>query len=445
MYNEETTFIIEELVRKKVFLFPESNEKYNDIIYESVNQSANILIKTDALYHDLEHTTLVTLCGQDIFLGKKILEGNLSIEDWIHYTIALLFHDVGYVRDILNDDFESNQIINISGDTIKIPPNSTDAYLTPYHVERSQIFLRERNWNECVDVDLICDFVKNTVFPIPKDRVLRNLDAKEIELSDLVTAADLIGQLADPSYYRKIPALYYEFEETGANLKLGYSTPLDLKTSYPAFFYNYVQPHISKALNYLNITTEGQSWTANLNYHVFCEEHRAILSEEGIALLQIISEKMSEEGDFDDALHFILMKICEFQKWPVGHAYIRTGELQKYEMEATNIWHIDKHSEAIDNFMQVTSTTDFASGKGLPGRVLASGNAAWIENVSTDPNFPRASLAQNIGVKGAFAFPVTDTHGVRYVLEFYSLKTEHPDIPTLSFMSQIGYEISKHL
>ena len=114
MYNEETTFIIEELVRKKVFLFPESNEKYNDIIYESVNQSANILIKTDALYHDLEHTTLVTLCGQDIFLGKKILEGNLSIEDWIHYTIALLFHDVGYFRDILNDDFESNQIINTS-------------------------------------------------------------------------------------------------------------------------------------------------------------------------------------------------------------------------------------------------------------------------------------------------------------------------------------------
>ena len=88
---------------------------------------------------------------------------------------------------------------------------------------------------------------------------------------------------------------------------------------------------------------------------------------------------------------------------------------------------------------------DFAEGIGLPGRVLKSGNAAWIEDVTTDPNFPRAQLAKDIGVRGAFAFPVIDTDGVSYVLEFYSLNVEQPDAPTLSFMSQIGYEISKYL
>ena len=65
--------------------------------------------------------------------------------------------------------------------------------------------------------------------------------------------------------------------------------------------------------------------------------------------------------------------------------------------------------------------------------------------MSIDPNFPRAKLAQDIGVKGAFAFPITDKVGVRYILEFYSLNVEKPDAPTLSFMSQIGYEISKYL
>ena len=138
MYIEETTFIIEELVKKKNLLFPGSNNKYVGLIHDSVHRCANVLKNTDALYHDFEHTALVTFCGQDIFVGKKVLDGGLSVEDWIHYTIALLYHDVGYVRNILRDDFESTQIINASGDTIEIPPNSTDAYLTPYHVERSK-------------------------------------------------------------------------------------------------------------------------------------------------------------------------------------------------------------------------------------------------------------------------------------------------------------------
>ena len=96
---------------------------------------------------------------------------------------------------------------------------------------RSQLFLRERNWTENVDLDLICDCIKNTEFPVPKNRLLENNDTKTIELSNLVMSADLIGQLADPGYYRKIPALYYEFEETGANLRLGYGGPADLKKS----------------------------------------------------------------------------------------------------------------------------------------------------------------------------------------------------------------------
>ena len=445
MYIEETTFIVQELIRKKNLLFPQSNHKYVGLIHDSVSRCASVLRNTDALYHNLEHTALVTLCGQDIFVGKKVLDGGLSIEDWIHYTIALLFHDVGYVRNILRDDFESNQVVNASGDTIEIPPNSTDAYLTPYHVERSQIFLKENNWSDDINVDLICEFIKNTMFPVPTDRVLRNIDAKQSELSELVIAADLIGQLADPSYYRKIPALYYEFKETGANIKLGYNVPMDVKKSYPAFFYNYVQPKIFNALTYLNTTNEGQFWAINLNYHVFCEEHRSILSSEGIMLLEIISKKMSDSRNFEDTLSFILGKICKFQKWPVGHAYYRNEESQQHEMAPTNIWHIDAKTKAIENFVQVTSTTNFRIGRGLPGRVLESGKAEWIQDVSTDSNFPRARLAQDIGVKGAFAFPITDKVGVRYVLEFYSLNVEKPDASTLSFMSQIGYEISKYL
>jgi hypothetical protein len=90
----------------------------------------------------------------------------------------------------------------------------------------------------------------------------------------LVRAADLIGQLADPNYLRKLPALYYEFQETGVNKHLGYGSPLDLRRNYPQFYWNMVNSYIQDGLRYLRVTQEGKQWIANLYAHVFSSEHK---------------------------------------------------------------------------------------------------------------------------------------------------------------------------
>ncbi len=86
-------------------------------------------------------------------------------------------------------------------------------------------------------------------------------------------AADLIGQMADPFYHRKINALYFEFAETGMAEELGYNSPADLADKYPDFFWTRVQPLIGPALGYLELTTEGKQWIAALNSNVFQVEH----------------------------------------------------------------------------------------------------------------------------------------------------------------------------
>ena len=53
---------------------------------------------TDALYHDVEHTLMVTLVGQQIIRGRLLSEA-LTPEDWLHYTCALLVHDIGCRAD----------------------------------------------------------------------------------------------------------------------------------------------------------------------------------------------------------------------------------------------------------------------------------------------------------------------------------------------------------
>ena len=86
-------------------------------------------------------------------------------------------------------------------------------------------------------------------------------------------AADLIGQLADPFYPRKLNALFYEFEEIGCNTRLGYASPADVADKYPRFFWSKVEPFIGDALGYLELTVEGRQWIANLYCNVFEIEH----------------------------------------------------------------------------------------------------------------------------------------------------------------------------
>ena len=93
----------------------------------------------------------------------------------------------------------------------------------------------------------------------------------------LVRAADLIGQLADINYARKMPALFAEFKETGMAEKLGYRSAAELRAGFPGFFKNVVTPYIGDALRYLRVTQEGKEWIARLYAHAFAEEQQNAL------------------------------------------------------------------------------------------------------------------------------------------------------------------------
>ena len=68
---------IQKLEGKRQEIMPQSPPEYLHILTDAVHTSMNVISRSDALYHDVEHTCMVTLCGQEIFAGKKILEGEL--------------------------------------------------------------------------------------------------------------------------------------------------------------------------------------------------------------------------------------------------------------------------------------------------------------------------------------------------------------------------------
>jgi hypothetical protein len=223
---------------------------------------------SDALYHNVEHTMLVTLAGHDILRGRA-LHARMLPADYAHLIIACLTHDIGYVRGVVPGDEDDSYVINSTGDKIKLPRGASDAALMPHHVDRSKLFIMERiQGSELLDATRIARAVEGTRFPTTMPAEVEEID----EEAALLRAADLIGQLGDPHYIRKANALFYEFEETGLNRQLGYESPADLVHKYPQFYWNCVAPYVQTAIKYLQITASGRQWVANLYSNVFRAE-----------------------------------------------------------------------------------------------------------------------------------------------------------------------------
>lgn len=250
------------------------NPEYATFLDAGARLIVERLSTSDALYHNAEHTVLVTLVGQDILRGK-LLHKPVSPSDWLHFVTALLCHDIGYVRGVCSADTMESVVIDESGKRYSIPRGASDAILAPFHVNRGKIFVKERlAADNDLDTERIATAIELTRFPVPE-----NSDHKETHTeAALVRAADLIGQMADPYYLRKLNALYYEFLETDSADKLGLKSPADLVEHYPRFFWSSVEPYIGEALRYLQATSEGRQWIANLNNHVFAAEHNLISS-----------------------------------------------------------------------------------------------------------------------------------------------------------------------
>lgn len=238
-------------------------------ITAAVRLALERIATSDAPYHDVDHTVMVTLVGTDILRGRQI-QGPLSPDDWLHMTVALLCHDVGYVRGACRGDTATEAVVDAAGRRVALPRGASDAWLTPHHVDRGQVFVRERAAAvPGIDPDRIARAIELTRFPVPED----GDHAETATEAGLVRAADLIGQLADPDYLRKHTALFHELAETGTAAKLGLADAADLGEGYARFFWEKVEPFIGDGLRCLQLTREGRQWIANLYAQLFAVEH----------------------------------------------------------------------------------------------------------------------------------------------------------------------------
>jgi hypothetical protein len=248
--------------------FGSSHARLTELIPSVARLALECIGNSDALYHNVEHTMLVTLAGRDILRGRALLM-RTTPSDWAHVLVACLMHDIGFVRGLLKGDDAAGCVCDGSGGKVTLPRGASDAALAPYHVDRSKLFVLERRAEiELLDAARIARAIEYTRFPVSG----APQDAEDSEVGLLLRAADLIGQLGDPQYLRKANALYHEFEETGTNQHLGYASPADLVEQYPQFYWNSISPHVQAAIPYMEVTASGRQWIANLYSNMYRAE-----------------------------------------------------------------------------------------------------------------------------------------------------------------------------
>jgi hypothetical protein len=280
MFNA-TELLIDEFVRQLRAGYRRTygglKSDYEEIIGWVGAMALENIANSDALYHNVEHSILVTLVGQEVLRGRHIREGGVSCEDWLHFIISLVCHDIGYVKGVCRNDRDGHFATGIGDETIAVPDGSTDAALTNYHVDRGKLFIEERfQKHKLIDVEMIKRNIELTRFPVPAEEDHQDT----LNYPGLLRASDLIGQMSDPRYLKKVSALFYEFEETGMNAVLNYKTPGDLRRNYPKFYWNVVFPYIDNALRYLSLTQQGKQIVANLHSNVFMVEHSSECSSQ---------------------------------------------------------------------------------------------------------------------------------------------------------------------
>ena len=162
------------------------------------------------------------------------------------------------------------------------------------------------------------------------------------------------------------------------------------------------------------------------------ERRRAATYAAGSAIAGSTSLEQAASG--------VLGAICSNLGWQVGAFWLVDPELDRLRCVTTWADH-----EMAPGFLTVTKDMTFASGSGLPGRVWATCEPAWIEDVVDDPNFPRASAAREARLHGGFAFPIRRNDEILGVVEFFSESIAAVDLDLLATMGSIGYQIGDFL
>ena len=184
----------------------------------------------------------------------------------------------------------------------------------------------------------------------------------------------------------------------------------------------------SRAMHVSSLTAINTTLKAQM-----VERQRA---EDEVRLLQTMTVAVGEADDLYSALEVVLRKVCESTGWLVGQAWMpgETGRL-----ECVPAWY--GNTAGLERFRKTSLEMTCMHGTGLPGRVWASKKPVWVNDVTCDGKFPRASAAMEAGLRAGLGIPVLAGDEMIAVLEFFVRAPRNEDEHLTGIVSSIAAQL----
>jgi signal transduction histidine kinase/DNA-binding response OmpR family regulator len=186
---------------------------------------------------------------------------------------------------------------------------------------------------------------------------------------------------------------------------------------------------------------ERTSELSEVNAKLVAEIAERRRAEQRLATQYAVARALTESATLADAAPRIIRGVCECLGWVAGAIW--TVDQSANALHCVEFWHAP--TVQLSEFETITRGRTFARGVGLPGRVWASGEPAWIPDVTKDSNFPRAPIAAREGLHAGFAFQIRPAGELLGVIEFFNREIRQPDEQLLQMMATLGSQIGQFI
>ena len=161
-------------------------------------------------------------------------------------------------------------------------------------------------------------------------------------------------------------------------------------------------------------------------------------AEESIRFLLETTRAIGEAVDFHSALEVVLHQVGETIGWDVGEAWIPDAE--GTFLQSTRGWYAS--NPTMESFRTQSEKLTFPMNIGLPGRVWASKEPEWVEDISRGyPEFLRSEIALELGFKAGFGVPILVGDEVLAVLVFFKTSACPKDARFIDIFNAVGTQL----
>ena len=167
-------------------------------------------------------------------------------------------------------------------------------------------------------------------------------------------------------------------------------------------------------------------------------------AEELRELEHAVTRILAESDSTPATLQKVIRAVCETEGWDCGR-YFRVDEPAGV-LRFTDGWSV--LDPAFERFVALSREIVYRPGVGLSGLAWQTGEPLWATDVGNDPRSSQGAAKiglREVGLHGAFVFPIASDGRTIGVLNFASRQAREPEPQLLQAIAVIGGQIGQFL